>query len=81
MDLTEYNIMFVNIKGRCYLQVEKKMNIYKEPLDNTETPVVSKTKEKLTETCAIDMHAISTTMLYTEQMWDIMYRKLASQLY
>ena len=32
------------------------------------------------EICATHIHTVSTTMLHTEQKWDIMCRKLVSQI-
>ena len=85
MELTDYNITFVHIKGKNNVLADaisrlKKLNIYKEPLENPKTPVVSNTQENVLEICATDMHTMGNTMLHTEQRWDIMYRKLASQL-
>ena len=85
MELADYNIMFVHIKGKNNVLADtisrlKTLNIYKEPFENTKTPVVSNTQENIMEICETDKHTVSTTMFCTEQKWDIMCRKLASQL-
>ena len=61
----------------------KTLNIYKEPLEKTKTPVVSNAQERMCywNTCNWDMHTLSTTMLCTEQKWDTMCRKLACHNY
>ena len=76
------NVMFVYIKGKNNDSADaisrlKTLSIYKEAVENPETPVVSSMQGNVTETCATDMH----TMLHTEQKWDIMCRKLTSQLH
>ena len=85
MQLTDYNIMSVHIKGTNNVLVDaiswlKTLNIYKEPLENQKMSVVSDMQENGIEICATDMHTISINMLYTEQKWGKMCRKLVSQI-
>ena len=85
MEFTDYNIPHAYIKGKDNVLADaisrlKTLTIYKEILENTKTPVASNTQENVREIHATDKHTISTTMLYIEQKWDIMCRKLVSQL-
>ena len=80
MELADYNITFIHIKGKSNVLMDaisrlKTLNIYKEPLENPKTPAVSNTQGYVMEVSVNDMHTISTTMLCTEQKWDIMYIK------
>ena len=85
IELADYNITFVYIKGKDNVLTDaitrlKPLNINKEPSETTKVPVASNAQENVMETHATDMHTISITMLHTEQKWDIMCRKLALQL-
>ena len=78
--------MFVHIKSENNVLTDaifrlKTLDIYKEPLENTKTPVVISMQENFMDTCVTDMHTISTTMLCTNQKWDITCGKLASPLH
>ena len=78
--------MFIHIKGKNNPFADaisrlKTLDIYKEPWKNPKTPLVSNTEKHVMEMCATDMHTISTTMLCTEEKWDIMCKKLISQLH
>ena len=49
MELADYNITFVHIKGKDNVLVDansrlKALNIYKEPLQNPVTPAISNTQ-------------------------------------
>ena len=86
MELADYNTLFVHIKGKNNVLVDavsrlKTLIIYKEPLGNPKTPVVSSMQGNLMEICTTDMHTVSTTMLYTDQKCNITCRKLLSQLH
>ena len=48
-----------------------KTDIYKEPLLNLKTPVVSNTQGHVMKIHATDIHTVSTTILCTECKWDI----------
>ena len=72
MELTDYNIMFVHIKGKNNVLADafsrlKTLNIYQEPLENPKRPVVSNMQGHVMETCNSHAHQ-SPTMLHTEQM-------------
>ena len=76
MELTNYNIKFVHIKGKNNVLADaisrlKTLNIYKEPLENPKTPVFSNTNGHVMEMCATHMHITSITMLSNEKKWDL----------
>ena len=85
MELAEYNITFVQIKGKNNILADaisrlKTLNIYKVPLDTTKTPAASNTQENIMEIHAPDLYTVSMTMLCTEKKQGIMCRKSALQL-
>ena len=51
MELAEYNITFVHIKGKNNVLADNisRLNIYKEPLENPKTQVVNNTQKTLWE--------------------------------
>ena len=59
----------------------KILNIYKESLEKPKMAVVSNIHGNVMGVHANDKHTVSTTMLHTEQKWDIMCKNLASQLH
>ena len=66
------NAIFVHIKGKNSVLADgifrlKTSNIYRQPLENPKTSVVSNTKENVTEIYATGMHTINTSMLCTEK--------------
>ena len=75
----------IHLGNKFKIQIEpiqlKTLNIYKEPLENLKTPVITSTQENVMEISATDMHNVSITMLHTEQKEDITCRKLASQIH
>ena len=81
MDLADYNVVFIHIRGKNNIFADatsrlKTLDIYKEALKNPQTPVVTNPHgHVMGEIHATDMHTISTTMLFTEQKWDIMCKK------
>ena len=82
MELADFNIMFVHIKGKNNDLVDaisrlKALNIYKDPLLNPKTSLASITHETGMDICATDMHTRCTSMLCTEQKWKILCWKLA----
>ena len=86
MELADYNITFVHIKGKNNVLAHtisrlKTLSIYKEPLENPKIQLVSNTQGHVTEISATHMHTISTSMLCTKQKWDKMCRNLALQIY
>ena len=86
MELADYNIMFVHIKGKNNVLVDaismlKILNIYKELLENPKkTQVFSSTQAIVMEINVTSMLTISISMLHTEQKWDKTGRKLVSQI-
>ena len=73
MELADYNITFVYIKGKDNVLADaishiKMLNIYKEPVENPKIPAVSNMQEHVMEVCATNMHTIISSMLHTEQM-------------
>ena len=48
-------------------------------MENPKTPAISNMQEHIMEICATNMHTLSTTVLHTEQRWDITCKKLVSQ--
>ena len=63
MELAEYNSMLVPIGGKNNVFAHafsklKTLNIYKEPLENPKSQVVSSTQEIVTEICATNIHTI-----------------------
>ena len=86
MELADYRTMFFNIQDKNNFFANaisrlKTLDIYKEPLENPKTPVVSNMQGHFMEICATNMHTLSTTMLHSEQKWDIICKKLALQLH
>ena len=79
MELADYNIKFGYIKGKhniladissCYLKA-KKLNIYKEPLENPEGQVVNNTQQFVTEVYTTSRDTMAIDMLHNEQSWTI----------
>ena len=71
MELADYNITFVQIKGKHNILVDaisrlKTLNIYEEPLENPNAQVVNNTQQVVTEVCATSMHIISIDTLCNE---------------
>ena len=56
MKLVDYNIMFIQIKGKN-----------NEPVENPKTQTISNTQGHVMEICVTNMHTTSTTMLCTEK--------------
>ena len=86
MELADYNISFVYIKGKDIVMTDaisrfKMLHIYKEPTENLKIPAVSNTQEHVTEEPVANMHTLTTSMLWTEQIQDITCKKLMSQLH
>ena len=84
MELADYNIMFVHIKGMHNVLADaisrlKKLHIYKEPLKNPKAQSVHNTQQVIMEICTTSMHTVSIGMLYSEQTWDMMCKNLALQ--
>ena len=50
-------------------------------MENPKLLAVSNMHEHVTEVCGTNMHILNTTLLCTEQKWDITSTKLASQLH
>ena len=85
MELTDYNISFFHIKGKYNVLADaisrlKMLDVEKEPMEKPKIPAVSNMQEHVMKVCATDMHTLSTTIIHTEQMWDITCTKLESQL-
>ena len=72
MELEDYNIAFVHIKGKYSVLADtisrlKTLDIYKEPLGNPKTPAVHNTQGHVMEIFATSIHTINITMLHSEQ--------------
>ena len=82
MELIDHFKALVPITGKnnSLADAGSRLNI-KELLKNPKIPAVSNTQGHVMKVCATDMHVISTTMLCTEQKWNIMCKDFASQLY
>ena len=85
MELADYNIMFVHIKGQHNVLSDaisrlKMLDIYKEPLENAKAQVINNTKQDVMEIYVTSIHIISIHMLHNEQKWDKTCKKLASQI-
>ena len=74
MELADYNIIFIHIKGKNNVLADaisrlKALNIYKEILESPEAPLVSKTQGHLQKYMKESyMCIVNTTMLHTEQI-------------
>ena len=85
MELADYNVMFVHIEGKQIILADAiprliTLNVYKEPLENQKTSVVSNMKENIMEIYATDMHTISASMHCTDERLEKTYMKLVSQI-
>ena len=72
MELAYYSIMFILIKGKHNILADiisrlKKLNIYKEPLENPKVQVINNMQQVVTEVYATSMHTIGIDMLCNEQ--------------
>ena len=73
MELADYNITFVHIKGKIkcfdghYLQVKNIRYLQRTIGEPKNTQQLITHKEHVTEISATDMHTLSTTLLHTEQ--------------
>ena len=68
MQLVDYNITFVHIKGKHSILADaisrlKTLNIYKEALENPTAQVVNTSQQVFMEVCATTMHTLSIDML------------------
>ena len=86
MELGDYNITFVHIKGKNNVLADaisrlKMLDIYKERMENEKIPVVINMQEHVTEVHEASMHTLSTTRIHTEEKSDITCKKLALQLH
>ena len=64
MELADYNITFVHIKGKNNVVTDaiswlKMSNIYEEPLENQKAQIVNNTQQIVAEICATSMHKVS----------------------
>ena len=69
MELAEYNITFIYIKGKNNVLVDaisrlKILNIYKEPMENPKTQAVSSMQEHVMEVHETNIHTLNATMLH-----------------
>ena len=77
MDLVDYNITFVHIKGKPNILEDvisrcKMLNIYEELSENPKAQIVSNSQLSVMEICATSMHTIDINTLHNEQKWDKM---------
>ena len=83
--MADYNIMLLHTKAKNNVLADaifrlKTLDIYKETLENLKTPAVSNTQGHVMEICETNMHTISTTMIHTEQKWDIICKKTSIRM-
>ena len=84
MELADYNIMFVHIKGKNNVLVDsipwlETLNIYDEPLEKPKAQGVNNAQVVMVR-CATNMHTVSTSMLSNEETWDKTCKIIASQI-
>ena len=71
MELADYDIKFIHIKGKHNILVDaismlKTLNIYKEPLENPKVQVVNNVQQVVAVGCATSMHTIGIDMFHNE---------------
>ena len=86
LGLTDYSITFIYIKGKHNILADaisrlKILNIYKELLGYLQVQVVNNTQYVVTKVCVTSMHTVGTDILWSEQKWDKMCKKQASQIH
>ena len=72
MELSDYNIMFMHIKGKYNILEDtmsrlKMLNIYKQLLEDSKVQVVNNMQQVMTEVCATSVHTIGNDMLHIKQ--------------
>ena len=72
MELADYTITFIHIKGKCNILSDtisrlKLLNIFKEPLKNPKVQVVKDMQQVVREVCATSIHDLGIDTLYSEQ--------------
>ena len=83
--MADYNITFIHIKGKNNVSVDiitrlKNIKILQRTVGEPKIPAVNNMQVYVIKVSANDMHTLGTTMLHTEQEWDITCKKLAFQL-
>ena len=85
MELEGYNLMFVHNKGKNNVLADaisgsETLDIYKEPLESPKHQQLVTCKDILWNYMQLTCTLLCSAILCTEQKWDIMCKKLASQL-
>ena len=81
LELADYNISFVHIKGKDNILAgtisrSKTLDIYKEVMENLKTPAFNNSQGHIMEIYATYKHTVSTTVIHTKQRGNIMCKKL-----
>ena len=84
MELVDYNVSFVHIKGRNNILADaisrlKMIDIYNNPIEDPKKKPKASKLQHITEVNISKIDTLDGNVLYDDQMWDITCKKLASQ--